>query len=151
MNKLDSLKNITNVMADTSDIEDIRRYQPHDVTTNPSSILRFVEDRKNSYFIKDIFSSFDFRNLPEKEIISDLYNIILVKLTLEILKIVPGRISIEIDSRFSYDEDYCFTKSKDVIHKLEKEGIQRDRVLIKIAATWQGIQADWKISELTVI
>ncbi|ADD79526.1 transaldolase [Candidatus Riesia pediculicola] len=150
MNKLISLKKITNVMADTSDLDEIQKYRPNDVTTNPSSILSFVENKKNDYFLKTIFHSFDFDNFSRETIGSKLYEIILIRLASEIVKMIPGRVSIEMNSRFSYDEENCFEISKKIIQSLEEEGIKKNRILIKIASTWQGIQAAKRLEKIGI-
>lgn len=133
MNKLDQLQGLgTIVVADTGDINEIKSVNPHDATTNPSLVLKAIE--KNDNIIKDI--------LKEGNVGIDLIiDKINVKLGTEISKHIPGYISTEVDARLSFDTNKTISRAKQIIALYEKNGVNRDRVLIKIASTWQGIQA----------
>ncbi len=134
--QLDQLKSFTKVVADTGDFQSMKEYAPQDATTNPSLILKAAQQA-------------DYRSLVDQAIqengsSGDLDKIIdrlLVLFGLEILKIVPGRVSTETDARLSFDTDGTIAKARTLISLYEAEGIGRERVLIKIASTWEGIQA----------
>ncbi len=135
MNQLDQLKQFTTVVADTGDFEAMRAYQPQDATTNPSLILKAAGQE-------------EYRHLVEKAVVesknadlSTTIERILVLFGLEILKIVPGRVSTEVDARLSFDTRGTIEKAQQLICAYEKEGISRERILIKIASTWEGIRA----------
>lgn len=135
MNQLDQLKQFTTVVADTGDFEAMRAYQPQDATTNPSLILKAAGQEQ-------------YRHLVEKAVVesknadlSTTIERILVLFGLEILKIVPGRVSTEVDARLSFDTRGTIEKAQQLICAYEKEGISRERILIKIASTWEGIRA----------
>ena len=134
--QLDQLKSFTKVVADTGDFQSMKEYAPQDATTNPSLILKAAQQA-------------DYRSLVDQAIqengsSGDLDKIIdrlLVLFGLEILKIVPGRVSTETDARLSFDTNGTIAKARTLISLYEAEGIGRERVLIKIASTWEGIQA----------
>lgn len=138
MNQLDQLKKFTKVVADTGDFETIKQYAPQDSTTNPSLILKAAEqpeyrrliDNAYEYAVKHKDSSHDFMSL--------LIDKLFVDFGLEILKIVPGRVSTEVDARLSFDVEGTLNKARWLIKLYEQAGIARERVLIKIAATWEG-------------
>jgi len=135
MNQLDQLKQMTTVVADTGDFQAIHAFSPKDATTNPSLILKAVQ--KNEY-----------RPLLEKAAhdhgahgVAGIVDRLLVAFGVEILKIIPGRVSTEIDARLSFDTEATASKGRELIALYEAAGISRERVLIKIASTWEGIQA----------
>jgi transaldolase len=135
MNQLEQLKQYTTVVADTGDFQSIRSYMPEDSTTNPSLILKAVQkDTYHSLLEKAVF---DNREKSTEEVIDRL----LVAFGREILNIVPGRVSTETDARLSFDTEGSVKKGRDLIALYEAAGISRERVLIKIASTWEGIQA----------
>jgi transaldolase len=135
MNSLEQLKQFTTVVADTGDFNSMRAYAPRDATTNPSLILKAVQ--QDSY--KPLFSETVAAHKGKPTgFIADR---VLVRFGLEILKIVPGRVSTEVDARLSFDTEATIAKAHDLISLYEAAGISRDRVLIKIASTWEGIQA----------
>ena len=135
MNTLDQLKQFSTVVADTGDFNSMRAYAPRDATTNPSLILKAVQ--QDAY--KPLFSeTVAAHNGKPVDFIADR---VLVRFGLEILKIVPGRVSTEVDARLSFDTQATIAKAHDLIALYEAAGISRDRVLIKIAATWEGIVA----------
>ena len=135
MNSLDQLKQFTTVVADTGDFNSMRAYAPRDATTNPSLILKAVQ--QDAY--KPLFTETVAAHRGQSTgFIADR---VLVRFGLEILKIVPGRVSTEVDARLSFDTKATIAKAHDLIALYAAAGISRDRVLIKIASTWEGIQA----------
>ncbi|WP_106182585.1 transaldolase [Candidatus Pandoraea novymonadis] len=135
MNQLDQLKQSTIVVADTGDFEALRLYEPRDTTTNPSLILKAVQKPAYQPILKRTVHTY--HNAPLDEIIDRL----LIAFGREILNIVPGRVSTEIDARLSFDTSSTVLRGHKLIEMYEAEGIPRERVLIKIASTWEGIRA----------
>ena len=135
MTQLDQLKKHTVVVADTGDFEAMKSYKPQDATTNPSLILQAAQ--KAEY--KAIFDKAvtDGKTGGVNAVMDNL----VVAFGLEILKIVPGRVSTEVDARLSFDTEANITKARQIIGQYEKAGIGRERILIKIASTWEGIKA----------
>jgi transaldolase len=135
MNQLEQLKQYTTVVADTGDFQSIKAYSPKDATTNPSLILKAVQKP-------------EYRPLLEKAIadapgasIEAIVDSLLIAFGVEILKYVPGRVSTEIDAALSFDTEATVAKGRELIALYEKAGVSRERVLIKIASTWEGIRA----------
>jgi len=135
MNQLEQLKKFTTVVADTGDFQSIKAYTPRDATTNPSLILKAVQ--------KD-----EYKPLLEKAVrdnpngsTGDVIDRLLIAFGGEILKIVSGRVSTEIDARLSFDIEGSVAKGRELIHLYETAGFDRERILIKMAATWEGVQA----------
>ena len=141
MNTLDQLKQFTTVVADTGDFNSMRAYAPRDATTNPSLILKAVQ--QDAY--KPLFS--ETVAAHKDKLVDFIADRVLVRFGLEILKIVPGRVSTEVDARLSFDTQATIAKAHDLIALYEAAGISRDRVLIKIAATWEGIVAATVLEE----
>lgn len=135
MNQLEQLRQYTTVVADTGDFQSIRSYTPQDSTTNPSLILRAVQKDAYRSLLEKAVS--DNREKPVEAIIDRL----LVSFGCEILNIVPGRVSTETDARLSFDTEGSIRKGRELIALYEAAGIPRERVLIKIASTWEGIEA----------
>ncbi len=135
MNQLDALKKFTTVVADTGDFKQIDAYQPQDATTNPSLILKAVQKPDYRALLTDTVAQF--RGRPMDEIVDRL----LVRFGVEILSIIPGRVSTEVDARLSFDTSATVTRGERLIELYQAQGIHIDRVLIKVAATWEGIQA----------
>ena len=135
MNTLDQLKQHTTVVADTGDFQSIAQFLPQDATTNPSLILKAVQ--KPEY--QPLFESTVQAHWGES--VGEMMNHVLVAFGIEILKLIPGRVSTEVDARLSFDTDATVEKAQKVIALFEAQGISRERILIKIAATWEGIQA----------
>ena len=132
---LNSLKKFTTIVADTGDFESIKQYQPQDATTNPSLILKAaLQDEYQHVVDKAVESA---ATKTTEAVIDQL----LVLFGLEILKIVPGRVSTEVDARLSFDKEGTISKAKEIIALYEANGASKDRVLIKIASTWEGIKA----------
>jgi transaldolase len=132
---LSQLKKFTIVVADTGDFERMREFQPQDATTNPSLILKAAQQANYQNLVHQVKTA----HFGMKPV--DLVDYILVAFGLEILKIVPGRVSTEVDARLSFDTQATVHKAKHLISLYESHGIDRKRVLIKLAATWEGIQA----------
>ena len=139
--QLDSLRNMTVVVADTGDIEAIKKYQPQDATTNPSLILSASALPQYSPLIDEAVSCAKAQSNDKSQQLIDAEDKLAVNIGLEILKIVPGRISTEVDARLSYDTQATVEKARKLIALYNAAGISNDRILIKIASTWQGIRA----------
>ena len=132
-NYLEALREHTTIVADTGDFESIRKYTPRDATTNPSLILKAAQMEEYSELVNKV--TYEAKN------IDDALDKLAVFFGLEILKIVPGRVSTEVDARLSFDETATLKKARSLIARYEKNGINRERILIKIASTWEGIRA----------
>jgi transaldolase len=135
-NQLAQLKQFTVVVADTGDFESMREYQPQDATTNPSLILKASQQDQYAHLVKEAVQ--DAGSAATVEAIIDR---VLISFGKEILKIVPGRVSTEVDARLSFDTQGTLDKARELIALYEAGGIPRERVLIKIASTWEGIAA----------
>ncbi len=135
MNQLEQLKQFTTVVADTGDFQSIKAYTPRDATTNPSLILKAVQKAEYKPLLEQAVR--DHPAAPTGEIIDRL----LIAFGLEILKLVPGRVSTEVDARLSFDTEGTVAKGRQLIALYQAAGIARERVLIKIASTWEGIRA----------
>ncbi len=134
--QLSQLKKFTTVVADTGDFESMREFAPQDATTNPSLILQAASKPEYEHILKKVIT--DLGSGASTESIIDH---VLIAFGLEILKIVPGRVSTETDARLSFDTEGSVKKGRELIALYEKNGISRDRILIKIASTWEGIKA----------
>lgn len=141
MNQLNILKQFSTIVADTSDIESICKYQPQDATTNPSLILQAVSIEKNQKFIAQAVQYAKQKGGSFKDKIINASDKILVDLGIEILKNIPGYISSEVDARLSFSTEKCILKAHKLIDLYEEAGISRNRVLIKLATTWECIKA----------
>lgn len=135
MNQLDQLKQITTVVADTGDFESMKAYKPQDATTNPSLILQAAAKPEYRHLVEQAVKENAGAGLDA------IMDRILILFGLEILKIVPGRVSTEVDARLSFDTQGTIAKARHLIAAYEKEGQPRERILIKIASTWEGIKA----------
>jgi len=141
LSQLEGLKKITKVVADTGDFESMRAYKPQDATTNPSLILQAATKAEYVHILDKVIADRKNTGLTGHAQIEDVTDHLLVAFGLEILKIVPGRVSTETDARLSFDTAGSIAKAHQLIALYEKNGISRDRVLIKIASTWEGIKA----------
>lgn len=141
IDKLTSLRQLTTVVADTGDISMIRRYQPQDATTNPSLILQAIQLPEYRQLIEQTLHWARDNSLDPCQQVIDASDKLVVNIGLAILLLIPGRISTEVDARLSYDTQACVTKAKRLIAFYNEAGISNDRILIKLAATWQGIRA----------
>jgi len=139
--KLDQLRKVTTVVADTGDIEAIKLYQPQDATTNPSLILKAAQISAYEPLIEDAIRYAKTQSNDQAQQIDDTCDMLAVNIGKEILKIVPGRISTEVDAKLSYDTVASVAKAHKLIKLYNDAGISNDRILIKLAATWQGIRA----------
>ena len=139
--QLDSLRSMTVVVADTGDIDAIKKYQPQDATTNPSLILSASALPQYAPLIDEAITYAKAQSADKAQQLIDAEDKLAVNIGLEILKIVPGRISTEVDARLSYDTQATVEKARKLIALYNAAGILNDRILIKIASTWQGIRA----------
>ena len=139
--QLDSLRNMTVVVADTGDIDAIKKYQPQDATTNPSLILSASALPQYAPLIDEAVAYAKAQSADKAQQLIDAEDKLAVNIGLEILKIVPGRISTEVDARLSYDTQATVEKARKLIALYNAAGISNERILIKIASTWQGIRA----------
>lgn len=135
MNQLDALKQFTTVVADTGDFRQIAAFKPQDATTNPSLILKAVQKADYQPLLKETVAQFKTRPLD------DIMDRLLVRFGCEILSLIPGRVSTEVDARLSFDTQATVARAERIVELYQAQGIHIDRVLIKIAATWEGIQA----------
>lgn len=139
--QLDSLRQMTVVVADTGDIDAIKKYQPQDATTNPSLILSASALPQYAPLIDEAVAYAKAKSNDKAQQLIDAEDKLAVNIGLEILKIVPGRISTEVDARLSYNTQATVEKARKLIALYNAAGISNDRILIKIASTWQGIRA----------
>lgn len=135
MNQLEQLKQYTTVVADTGDFQTMQAYSPRDATTNPSLILKAVQKPEYQHLLEDIIQKH--KGQSSGEIIDHL----LIAFGRQILNIIPGRVSTETDARLSFDTEGTIAKARHLIALYEAAGVARERVLIKIASTWEGIRA----------
>jgi transaldolase len=141
MNMLEQLKKITTVVADTGDIDSIAQYKPTDATTNPSLLLKAAQMPQYNHLVRAAVDYAMDRSDNRESRALDMMDRLAVDFGVEILKIIPGRISTEVDARLSFDTDSTIVRAEKIIGMYEDAGIGRERVLIKIASTWEGIRA----------
>lgn len=139
MNQLDALKQFTTVVADTGDFKQLAQFQPRDATTNPSLILKAVQKPEYAPVLQSTVARWKGRAMDE------VIDRLLVRFGCEILATIPGRVSTEVDARLSFDTSATITRAERIIELYQAEGIHIDRVLIKVAATWEGIEAARKL------
>ena len=139
--QLDQLKKFTKVVADTGDFESMKAYQPLDATTNPSLILAAAQKAEYKPLVDSAVQDLKGSSLSGAALVDAVIDKILVNFGNEILKIVPGRVSTEVDARLSFDTQGTLDKARQIIGLYEKGGTPRERILIKIASTWEGIKA----------
>ena len=140
-NTLESLKSFTTVVADTGDFETLAAYTPQDATTNPSLILKALQKDEYSSVLDEAIAGTADSGISGEARVDLVIDHLLIGFGQKILDIVPGRVSTEVDARLSFDKDATITKARELIALYEEAGISRERVLIKIASTWEGIQA----------
>ncbi|MFC5080051.1 Transaldolase [Vibrio thalassae] len=140
-NKLEQLRKLTTVVADTGDIEAIRKYQPEDATTNPSLILKAAQIADYAPLIDQAIEYAKAQSNDKAQQIQDTCDMLAVNIGKEILKTIPGRISTEVDARLSYNTEGSVAKARQLIKMYNDAGIANDRILIKLASTWEGIRA----------
>ncbi len=138
---LDQLKQFTKVVADTGDFETMREFQPQDATTNPSLILKASQMSEYGHLLEKALADTKGSSLTGAARVEEVIDHLLVAFGAAILEIVPGRVSTETDARLSFDMEGTIAKAHQLIGLYEKKGISRERVLIKIASTWEGIAA----------
>ena len=146
VSQLDSLKKFSSVVADTGDIDSIQKFNPDDCTTNPSLIFKAVQSNKYKKLVDEVIINSKSRKFSQTE---DQVNYIADQLTIafgiELTKIVPGYVSTEVDSDLSFNTEATVEKAKQIINSYEQSGVPKNRILIKIAGTWEGIQAVKKL------
>ena len=147
MNQLDQLKQLTTVVADTGDFSQLRQYSPTDSTTNPSLIYAASQEAQYEHLLKDAVQFGKTHGKTEREHLSFALDKVFVNFGLEILKIVPGRVSTEVDARLSFDLEGSVEKARKLIGLYEAAGINRKRILIKLASTWEGVLAAEKLEK----
>jgi len=141
MNQLEQLKKHTIVVADTGDFESIKKYKPTDATTNPSLLFKAAQMQQYNHLVEDaVCYGRENSKSPDEQLRKTLEKLA-VNFGLEILKIIPGRVSTEVDSRLSFDKKGTIKRAKALIELYSSEGISKERILIKIASTWEGIAA----------
>lgn len=141
MNQLDQLRDLTEVVADSGDIEAIAKYKPVDATTNPSLLYKAAQLPKYEPLIADAVSWVKSIEISDHEKLEALSDKLAVSIGCEILKLIPGRISTEVDARLSFDTEASILRAKRILAFYEDAGIGKERVLIKLASTWEGIKA----------
>ena len=141
MSLLDSLKRVTTVVADTGDIEAMRQFRPQDATTNPSLLLKAAQQPQYRPLVEAALADADRASDSESKRTEAFMDRMAVNFGREILKIVPGRVSTEVDARLSFDTAGTIAKARELIGLYERAGIGRERILIKVSSTWEGIRA----------
>jgi transaldolase len=141
LNQLDQLKKFTKVVADTADFESIKEFKPQDATTNPSLVFAATQKQQYGHLLDEVLAVRKKSGLSGQAQIEDICDHLLVQFGCDILEIVPGRVSTETDARLSYDVEGSIKKARTLIKLYEERKIPRERVLIKIASTWEGLNA----------
>jgi len=141
MSQLDSLKKVTTVVADSGDLEAMRQFRPQDATTNPSLLLKAAQQPQYRPLVEAALADAERAGGGEAKRTEAFMDRLAVNFGMEILKIVPGRVSTEVDARLSFDRDATIAKARELIGLYEKAGISRERILIKVGTTWEGIRA----------
>lgn len=140
-NQLEQLKQYTTVVADTGDFHSLKAYEPQDATTNPSLILKAVKMDEYRPLLDEAIKEHKNAAQNEDKTIRRITDALIVRFGVEILKIIPGRVSTEVDAHISFDTDASIQKARQLIADYESQGIDRERILIKLASTWEGVQA----------
>jgi transaldolase len=141
LNQLEQLKKFTKVVADTADFESIKDFKPQDATTNPSLVFAATQKEQYGHLIDEVLTNRKSSGLSGAAQIEDIIDHLLVQFGCDILEIVPGRVSTETDARLSFDVEGSIKKARQLIKLYEARKISRERVLIKIASTWEGLNA----------
>jgi transaldolase len=147
LNQLEQIKQFTKVVADTGDFESIREFKPQDATTNPSLIYAATQEKQYVHLLDEVIVDLKKSGLTRSAQIENIIDHLLVKFGCEFLKIIPGRVSTETDARFSFDVEGAMKKARRLVDLYQEKGIGRERVLIKIASTWEGIIAAEQIQK----
>src|SRR5438105_14813472 len=141
LNQLEQLKKFTKVVADTADFESIKDFKPRDATTNPSLVYAATQKPEYAHLVDEVLADRKKSGLSGQAQIEDICDHLLVQFGCDILQIVPGRVSTETDARLSYDVEGSINKARRLVKLYEERKIPRERVLIKVASTWEGINA----------
>jgi transaldolase len=147
LNQLEQLKRFTKVVADTADFESIKDFKPEDATTNPSLVYAATQKQQYGHLLDEVLKDRKNSGLSGQAQIEDICDHLLVQFGSDILEIVPGRVSTETDARLSYDVEGSINKARRLIKLYEERKIPRERVLIKIASTWEGLLAAEQLQE----
>ena len=144
--QLESLKKYSSVVADTGDIDSIIKFSPDDCTTNPSLIFKAVQSNKYNKLVEDVISNSKSRKFNDTSYQIDyISDQLAIAFGIELTKIVPGYVSTEVDANLSFDTNATIEKAKQIINSYEQSGVPKNRILIKVAGTWEGIQAVKKL------
>jgi transaldolase len=149
-NELDQLKKMTTIVVDTGDIDAIKKYHPIDATTNPSLILSAVQKPQYQHLIEEAKSFAKAKSKSNETYRTYLMEKVFVNFGAEILKHIPGRVSTEVDARLSFDVSGSIEKAKRFISLYESMGISKERILIKLASTWEGAKAAFELEKLNI-
>ncbi len=141
---LEQIKEHTVIVADTGDFDSIRQYEPRDATTNPSLILKAAKQAEYSELVEDVVNKARQEGVTQVDEVMDR---LLVRFGVSILEIVPGRVSTEVDARLSFDRKGSLAKARSLIERYEQLGFSRDRVLIKLATTWEGVEVSRELEK----
>src|SRR5467141_5210676 len=141
LNQLEQLKKFTKVVADTADFESIKEFKPQDATTNPSLVYAATQKPQYAHVVEEVLADRKKSGLSGHDQIEDICDHLLVQVGCDILEIVPGRVSTETDARLSFDVEGSIKKARRLIELYEERKIPRERVLIKVASTWEGLNA----------
>jgi len=141
LNQLDQLKKFTKIVADTADFESIKEFKPQDATTNPSLVYAATQKPEYAHLLDEVLADRKKSGLSGAAQIEDICDHLLVQFGCDILEIVPGRVSTETDARLSFDVEGSIRKARQLVKLYEERKIPRERVLIKVASTWEGINA----------
>src|SRR2546421_4804683 len=147
LNQLEQLKKFTKIVADTGDFESMRAYAPQDATTNPSLNYAAVQKKQYAHLLDEVIADRKRSGLTGPAQIDDIIARLLVKFGCEMLETIPGRVSTETDARFSFDVEGSIGKARELIKLYEEQHIPRERILIKIASTWEGLNAAEQLQE----
>ena len=146
ISQLESLKKFSSVVADTGDIDSIQKFSPDDCTTNPSLIFKAVQSNKYKKLFDEVLANSKSRKFNKlNDQVDYIADQLAIAFGIELTKIVPGYVSTEVDSDLSFNKDATVEKAKQIINSYEQSGVPRNRILIKIAGTWEGIQAVKKL------
>src|ERR1700751_2729961 len=141
LNQLEQLKKFTKVVADTAEFESFKKFKPQDATTNPSLVYAATQKKEYGHLLDEVLADRKKSGLSGQAQIEDICDHLLVQFGTDILEIVPGRVSTETDARLSFDVEGSIKKARTLIKLYEERKIPRERVLIKIASTWEGLNA----------
>src|SRR5881396_3385516 len=147
LNQLEQIKKFTKVVADTADFESMKEFKPQDATTNPSLVYAATQKEQYAHLLEEVLANRKKSGLSGPDQIEDICDHLLVQFGCDILEIVPGRVSTETDARLSYDVEGSIKKARRLIQLYEERKIPQERVLIKIASTWEGLNAAEQLQE----